>query len=75
MSAPGSSPIHIVILIVGVAVLDVGAQIPHVANQTRIFAPMPSARSRTNTVNMIVYFSGGALGSWISSKALDTLAA
>jgi predicted MFS family arabinose efflux permease len=60
--------VHLMILIVGVVVLDVGAQITQVANQTRIFGLVPSARSRTNTVYMTVYFSGGALGSWISSK-------
>jgi len=61
--------VHIMILIAGVVVLDVGAQITQVANQTRIFGLVPLARSRTNTVYMTVYFSGGALGSWIASKA------
>jgi len=60
---------HIAVLIVGVVVLDMGAQITQVANQTRIFGLVPLARSRTNTVYMTVYFSGGALGSWIASKA------
>jgi predicted MFS family arabinose efflux permease len=59
---------HIMILIAGVVVLDMGAQITQVANQTRIFGLVPSARSRTNTVYMTVYFTGGALGSWIASK-------
>jgi predicted MFS family arabinose efflux permease len=60
--------VHIAILIVGVVVLDVGAQITQVANQARIFGLMPSARSRVDTVYMTIYFSGGALGSWLSSK-------
>ena len=60
--------VHFTILIVGVVVLDVGAQITQVANQTRIFGLVPSARSRVNTVYMTIYFSGGALGSWLSSK-------
>ena len=59
---------HITILIAGVVVLDVGAQITQVANQTRIFGLVPSARSRLNTIYMTVYFFGGALGSWLSAK-------
>jgi predicted MFS family arabinose efflux permease len=60
---------HLAILVLGVVVLDMGAQITQVANQTRIFGLVPSARSRLNTVYMTVYFSGGALGSWLSAKA------
>ena len=33
------------------------------ANQTRIYALVPEARSRLNTVYMVTYFLGGALGS------------
>jgi predicted MFS family arabinose efflux permease len=61
--------IHLAILVVGVVLLDLGAQITQVANQTRIFGLAPSARSRVNTVYMTIYFFGGALGSWLSSKA------
>ena len=60
---------HIAVLIVGVVILDVGAQITQVANQTRIFGLMPSAKSRINTVYMTVYFLGGAIGSWLATKA------
>jgi predicted MFS family arabinose efflux permease len=59
---------HIAVLIIGVVVLDVGAQVTQVANQTRIFGLLPSAKSRVNTVYMTVYFLGGALGSWLSTK-------
>jgi hypothetical protein len=38
-----------------------------VANQTRIFGLVPSARSRLNTVYMTVYFSGAAIGSALST--------
>ena len=51
-------------LIAGVVLLDVGVQSGHVANQTRIYALDPNARSRLNTVYMFCYFSGGSLGSW-----------
>jgi predicted MFS family arabinose efflux permease len=54
-------------LIVGVVLLDVGVQSGHVANQTRIYALDPSARSRLNTVYMFSYFSGGSLGAWLGA--------
>jgi len=50
-------------LIAGVVLLDLGVQAGHVANQTRIYALIPEARSRLNTVYMVAYFLGGALGS------------
>jgi predicted MFS family arabinose efflux permease len=60
---------HIAVLVVGVIVLDIGAQLTQVGNQTRIFGLVPSARSRLNTVYMTVYFSGAALGSALSTVA------
>jgi predicted MFS family arabinose efflux permease len=60
---------HLVALAVGVVVLDVGAQMCQVANQTRIFGLDPSARSRINTVYMTVYFTGAAIGSALATMA------
>src|SRR5277367_2027669 len=54
-------------LIIGVILLDVGVQSGHVANQTRIYALDPKARSRLNTVYMFCYFSGGSIGSWLGA--------
>ncbi len=64
-----SEIVHVIALAIGVIVLDVGAQMIQVANQTRIFGLDPSARSRLNTVYMTVYFSGAAAGSALSTIA------
>jgi predicted MFS family arabinose efflux permease len=61
--------LHIAVLLVGVILLDVGAQLTQVGNQTRIFGLVPSARSRLNTVYMTVYFAGAAAGSALSTVA------
>jgi predicted MFS family arabinose efflux permease len=64
-----SVAMHLVALVIGVVILDIGAQMTQVANQTRIFGLNASARSRLNTVYMVIYFAGAALGSWLSSLA------
>jgi len=51
-------------LIAGIALIDVGVQSGHVANQSRIYALAPAARSRINTFYMVAFFLGGALGSY-----------
>jgi predicted MFS family arabinose efflux permease len=61
--------LHIAVLLVGVILLDIGAQLTQVGNQTRIFGLVPSARSRLNTVYMTVYFAGAAAGSALSTVA------
>lgn len=60
---------HMAALVIGVVVLDMGAQMTQVANQTRIFGLVPSARSRLNTVYMTVYFTGAAVGSALATMA------
>ncbi len=60
---------HIVALAVGVVLLDLGAQMTQVANQTRVFGLVPSARSRLNTVYMTMYFTGAAAGSALATVA------
>jgi predicted MFS family arabinose efflux permease len=50
-------------LLVGVLALDFGSRANLVANQTRLYALLPQARGRLNTVFMTVYFVGGATGS------------
>ncbi len=51
-------------LILSVLLMDLGIQIAHVSNQTRIYSLDPTARSRLNMVYMFTYFVGGALGSY-----------
>ncbi len=60
---------HMAGLIVGVILLDIGQQTMHIGNQTRIFKLVEGARSRINTIYMIVFFLGGAAGSALSSTA------
>ena len=72
-SAHRSTVLHLVLLAVGVVILDVGAQMTQVANQTRIFGLVPSARSRLNTVYMTVYFTGAAAGSALATRRVGAL--
>jgi len=51
-------------LIISVVLMDLGIQIAHVSNQTRIYSLDPTARSRLNMVYMFCYFVGGAFGSY-----------
>jgi predicted MFS family arabinose efflux permease len=60
---------HIAGLVVGVILLDMGAQACQLANQTRIFGIDPSARSRLNTVYMTIYFAGASVGSALAAIA------
>lgn len=46
----------------GIVVLDIGVQTAMVANQTIIYGLQPAARTRINSIYMIIYFGGGALG-------------
>lgn len=56
-------------LIAGIVFLDMGLQAMHVTNQTIVFATHPEATNRLNTVYMVSYFIGGALGTFIGGKA------
>lgn len=62
---------HLLGLVLGVILMDGGAQMNQLANQTRIFGLVPSARSRINTVYMTVYFSGASIGSALSTVAWE----
>ena len=49
-------------LVIGVILLDMGAQSNQVSNQTRIYSLNPEAANRLNTIYMVSYFVGGSLG-------------
>lgn len=56
----GSSVVGIIL---GIILLDFGLQGVHVSNQTRVYALIPEARNRLNTVFMSISFIGTACGS------------
>lgn len=57
------SATSIVGIIIGIVLIDLGLQTIHVSNQTRIYALLPEARNRLNTVYMSFSFLGTAFGS------------
>lgn len=56
-------------LIIGILVMDLAVQSSQVANQARVYALDPTARSRLNTVFMAVMLAGGAAGAGIGGMA------
>jgi len=59
-------------LIAAIALVDVGVQSGHVANQSRIYSLAPEARSRINTFYMVAFFVGGALGSYLGPLGFNS---
>ncbi|MGH8996241.1 MAG: MFS transporter [Acidimicrobiales bacterium] len=57
-------------LIVGILVLDVGAQGIQITNQAIIYRIAPEARSRVNSAYMVCFFIGGAVGSFSAGAVL-----
>lgn len=58
---------HILGLILGVILLDMGVQCSNVANQTRIQKLSDEARNRITSIYMVSLFVGGALGSYLGA--------
>jgi predicted MFS family arabinose efflux permease len=57
----------------GMLILDAAAQCGQAANQARIFALRPDARSRLNTAYMTCAFLGGSAGSWLGARVYANL--
>jgi predicted MFS family arabinose efflux permease len=64
----GFSTNSLVGLVIGVIIMDMGVQATHISNQAVIFSIRPEARNRLNTVYMVTYFIGGALGTFLASQ-------
>ncbi|CAL1517099.1 MFS transporter [Chitinophaga sp. MM2321] len=62
---------NIIGVIIGVIAIDLGLQGIHVSNQTRIYALLPEARNRVNTVYMTTSFIGTSLGSGLGLWVWD----
>jgi len=58
-------------MVFGIVLLDLGQQSVHVSNQARVYALLPEARNRLNTVYMTVSFVGTSLGSAIGLWVWD----
>jgi predicted MFS family arabinose efflux permease len=58
-------------IIAGIVLLDLAMQCIHVSNQSRVYALIPEARNRLNTVYMTVSFIGTSMGSAIGLFAWD----
>jgi predicted MFS family arabinose efflux permease len=58
-------------MIAGIVLLDLAMQCIHVSNQSRVYALIPSARNRLNTVYMTISFIGTSMGSAIGLFAWE----
>jgi len=62
---------HLIAIIVGVVLLDVGQQGAHILNQSVIYTLNPEARSRITTAYMTCFFFGGVVGSASSGYVFE----
>lgn len=65
------SDFSIIGLIIGVILVDLGLQALHITNQNIIFSKNPEARNRVNTIYMVGFFIGGALGTTLGAFAWE----
>lgn len=56
-------------LIVGVIIIDLGVQAVHITNQNIVFSKNTEARNRVNTIYMVGFFIGGAVGTSLGAIA------
>lgn len=65
----GLAPRAVWAIVIGIVLLDLATQAGQISNQSRIYALGAHSRGRLNTVYMVTYFIGGALGSGAASLA------
>tara|TARA_R110002020_G_scaffold162991_2_gene348944 strand:+ start:101 stop:1267 length:1167 start_codon:yes stop_codon:yes gene_type:complete len=58
-------------IVIGVVLVDMGVQSLHIVNQNIIFSRNPEARNRVNTIYMVGYFIGGAIGTTTGAYAWE----
>ena len=58
-------------MVAGIVLLDLAMQCIHVSNQSRVYALIPAARNRLNTVYMTISFVGTSLGSALGLLAWE----
>ncbi|MEJ1222525.1 MFS transporter [Sediminicola sp. 1XM1-17] len=58
-------------LVLGVILVDLGIQALHITNQNIIFSNNPEARNRVNTIYMVGFFIGGAVGTTFGAIAWE----
>jgi predicted MFS family arabinose efflux permease len=61
-------------MIAGIVLLDLAMQCIHISNQSRVYALLPGARNRLNTVYMTMSFVGTSLGSALGLFVWDKAA-
>ncbi|MDA8193673.1 MAG: MFS transporter [Thermaerobacter sp.] len=59
----------LLLLILATLLLDLATNTAHIANQARIYRVRADSRARSNTLYMVVFFTGGACGSGLGSAA------
>ena len=67
----GIWPYHLVAIIVGILLLDIGVQGTQILNQSKIYSLRPEARNRLTTAYMTCFFIGGAVGSAVAAAAFQ----
>ncbi|MFC4913196.1 MFS transporter [Actinomadura gamaensis] len=60
-------------MVAGIVLANIAVQWGQIANQARVFAALPAARSRANTVYMVAVFLAGAAGAAAASACYGTL--
>jgi predicted MFS family arabinose efflux permease len=60
-------------LLAGIILLDFSVNACNVSDQAAMYAAVPNAASRADTFYMVAYFTGGAVGTELSSQAWDIM--